>query len=53
LKGKISTDTTLKFYRIMDRPVLLYGNVSWTMNTEDQTRIHAAKMETVLKQDKK
>jgi hypothetical protein len=42
LKKKTRKETNLKFYKIMEVPVLLYGSKTWTPRKRDWNRIQAA-----------
>jgi hypothetical protein len=37
-------ETSLKFYKVMAIPVLLYGYEKWTLKKRDRNRIQAAEM---------
>ena len=39
---KTRTDTQVKFYKVVARPTLLYGNETWVTATRDMTRLEAA-----------
>jgi hypothetical protein len=37
-------DTQMKFYEVVARPTLLYGNETWVTTKRDMTRLEAAEM---------
>ena len=37
----------MKFYKVLDRPTLLYGSETWVTTTRDMTRPEAAEMRFV------
>ena len=39
-----STDTQMKFYKVVVRPTLLYGSETWVTTTRDMTGLEAAEM---------
>ena len=41
---KTRTDTQTKFYKVVARPSLLYGNETWVTTKTDMTRLEAAEM---------
>jgi hypothetical protein len=41
---KTRTDTQMKFYKVVTRPALLYGNETWVTTTRDMTCLEAAEM---------
>ena len=41
---KTRTDTQIKFYKVVARPALLYGNETWVTMTRDMTGLEAAEM---------
>ena len=34
----------MKFYKVVDKPTLLYGSETWVTTTRDMTRLEAAEM---------
>jgi hypothetical protein len=44
LINKTRKDTQLKFYKIMEVPVLLYGCENWALNRVDRRKIETAEM---------
>jgi hypothetical protein len=44
MKKKTRKETNLKFFKIMEVPVLLYGSETWTLRKTDWNRIQAAEM---------
>jgi hypothetical protein len=44
----LNTDTQMKFYKILARPVLLYGSETWVTTTRDMTRLEAAEMQETM-----
>jgi len=41
---KTRTDKQMKFYKVVARPILLYGSETWVTTTRDMTRLEAAEM---------
>jgi hypothetical protein len=41
---KTRTDTQMKFYKVVARPSLLYGNETWVTTKRDMTGLEAAEM---------
>ena len=41
---KTSTDTQIKFYKVVARPTLLYGSETWLITKRDMAPLQAAEM---------
>jgi hypothetical protein len=41
---KTHTDNKIKFYKVVDRPSLLYGSETWVTAKQDMNRLEAAEM---------
>ena len=48
---KTRTDTQMKCYKVVARPILLYGSAIWVTTTRNMTRLEAAEMR-FLRSDK-
>ena len=44
LKGKAQLSTQIKFYKVMEVPVLMYGSENWALNRSDKREIEAAEV---------
>jgi hypothetical protein len=42
--GKVRKETSLRFYKIMAIPTLLYGSECWTLTKRQKSRLEAAEM---------
>ena len=41
---KIRTDTQIKYYKAVARPIKLYGSETWVTTKRDRTRLEAVEM---------